>query len=234
MATAVTYANLETQPWTVEIGPTINAVQSTSIRATQVALRSGQTILRMTNEGQTAMAGGMLALKLPLPTIPGVTLAYSGLDLMYRIPSEIDLSQVARLENDVKIVLKPGNGATIPNTYNFSSQLNNSETWMMQVVNSSGNWIDCGYRPTMPAPGTWTALSFRHFLDIANGKFSMLSVSQGADAPYQIPSTLREQPLQPSSWNAVIALQLQTELLRPGALSTDYTGIKFTFSDSPF
>jgi hypothetical protein len=218
---------LEFAAWTTQTGPTVNPVPADAFLATQ--LPSGA--LKVTNVSSKAMGGALVTCKRPVPSIPGTTLPYLGLDLQLLV-SQYDLPLLARKEIDVKAALTPAPSAltSIANVANFSSQFDAStRTW--QIDGSPPGWVDTGFKPVL-TPDVWMPLSFRYFMDIPNGKFSFLSVNWGG--LFEVPASMQELPLQQSNWAQVAAIQLQTEILSPGGLTTLYRGITLTWSDRPF
>ena len=219
---------LENVPWIVQTGPTVNPIPADAFLPALIP--SGP--LKVTNISSNAEGGALVTCKRPVPSIPGVALPYLGLDLSVYV-SSFDLPFLGRLEIDVKACLTaPPNASTqIANIFNFSSQLNFS-TGAWQIDGSPPGWVNTGFSPAF-TPDTWIPLSFRYFMDIPNKKFSVLSCAWGSII-YVVPASLQELPCQESNWDAVAAVQLQTETLVPGGLSTLYKGITLTWSDKPF
>ena len=128
----------------------------------------------------------------------------------------------------MKRVVVPGLGKKIPNVGNGSTQLNFSNGFW-QIDKSGGGWVSTAFEPVLPP--CWTRLSFRHFMD--SKKYSVLSTNWGG-MQYVVPGDMQNLPLGESDWAAVVAVQLQTEVLQPGEVSVYFRNISLTVSAQPF
>jgi hypothetical protein len=233
MTTKIVYSNLEVSEPQYVIGPNINPVPSDAINSRFIKTGKLAGSRMMTNLGSKAYAGALMAYKLPAPQVGGVTLPYINFDFDFYVSSE-NFDNLARLENDIKVVLTgpPNPSTVIPNTYDFSTQFNGSENWMLQIDNATGQWVDAGYHLAL-VPDTWVHFSFRNFMDVPRGKFSVQSMTANSDAPYTIPVTLQNVAIPSSNWSPVIAVQFQTEIWGSGSCSTMYKNITVTCADGP-
>jgi hypothetical protein len=228
MATKLIFANLESQTWTAESGASINSVLPEAL----AAANDPDGSLRFTNVSTADFGGGLITLKLPWPTIPGIALPYFGLDFQVFVSPQ-DLPFLARLECDIKAVQTPAPNAETPidNVMNWSNQWSQPDgNW--QTTNAAGAWVDSGYVPGVIPAGVWVPISLR-FKQNADGTYSYTSVAVNAPpAPFLIPTA--ELALQSSNWDAVIAVQFQTEVAEIGAVNVSYRGITVTLSDTAF
>lgn len=230
-STTIRYSNLELrEPDHYNISSDVNSILSTEFISRLLTTGSMGGWRMITNTGKAAFAGGLATWLLRPPVLDnGKVLPYIGLDFDIFIP-DTDFSNLARCENDLKIVLTapPNSSTQIFNTYNFSTQFNMSEGGMLQIDNANRTWADTGITGPL-VPNEPTHVSLRHFMDTANGRFSVQSMNG-----QPVPTPMQNLPLQPSNWTPVCAVQLQTELFAPGAVNTLYRNVTVTYSDSPF
>lgn len=214
--------------WQKRVGSNINPVSSDAL---EISL-TPDGWLKFSNAVSQNMGGGLIARALPLPFMGSTPLPYFGLDFDFMVLAE-DLPYLGRFEADLKFptVASPTT-ANIVNMVNGSTQWNQSESGMWQVANAAQVWADTGYK-TAIATGTVTHYASRGVIDFTNQKYSMLSISQGSDAPWAIPASLQGIALQPSNWTQG-ALQLQTEALSETGLDTFYRNIIVTMATQKF
>jgi hypothetical protein len=212
--------------WIVQSGPSVNPVPPDAYIPTPLPTGA----LKVTNVSSKPFGGALVTAKRIVPIIPGVSLPYFGLDMLLYI-SSFDLPTLGRLEIDVKVATPAAPSSTTPiaNIANGSSQLNMS-TGQWQIDTSPPGWINTGFAPIL-TPDVWMPLSFRYMY--GNGKYSVLSCAFG-EQRFTVPSSLQGLPMQMSNWAQVAAVQLQTEVMQPGGLSTIYNQIELSWSDQPF
>lgn len=225
MKTVLTYSDLETAPnISVVTGANVNPTQPKLIDFEQETTADG-SILRVLNDSTSQWGGGLV--KIPVPFINiGRPLPYWGLDLELRVREEC-LPLLGRLETDVKACVGP---VGTPNVADWSTQFKTDQGWMFQVDDPS--WIDTGDKPAPLVADTWTPLSLRFSYDPVALKSSVLSCLLGSGPPLLVPATLQNIPLLNNGW-ANGAIQLQTEVLKPGLLEVQYRKITLTMSDAP-
>jgi hypothetical protein len=225
-------SNLESQPWEVQTGESVNPVPVLAYTSEQVTSGPFQGALKVTNVSGAALGGALVTCKCPVPLIPGVSLPYLGLDMQVYIPS-FELPNLARLEIDAKVVLTsaPNAETSIANTADFSGQWNQS-TGQWQIDNASAEWTNTGFSPVLVSD-VWMTFSARYFIDIPNSKFSVLSITWNG-TEFTIPASLQEIPFLSSNWDAVAALQIQMETLLAGSVTVLFKNITLTWSDHLF
>ena len=226
----ITDDQLEKGTWIMQGGANVNPVPADAFISSLLA----DGTLKVTNVSSKAFGGALVTNKRPMQTQAGASMPFVGMDMDVYV-SSYDLANLARLEIDLKCVAKaaPNAATPIPNTANFSAQWNlDAKNGQWQLDPSGTTWVDSGFKPTL-APDTWTTLKFRFWMSAAAGKWSILSVDWGG-VLFVAPSQFQNIPLLPSNWNAVAAIQLQTEVFTPGSLTVLFRNIKLTYGDQPF
>lgn len=220
--------------WISQIGEAINNPPSLAFAAT--TLPDGR--LKVTNVGDRAFAGGLVAAKRPIPVfmgappVPQVTCPYALLSTRITVPGT-SLYNLARLETDLIAVFIPAPNPSTPiaNKANGSTQLN-FDTGHFEIDATSGppSWTDIGAGPGKVSPDIEHALAVSYFFDLARNQVSVLSITWDGTI-YTIPPALQKVGFQTSNWTVVAALQLQNEIYNPGAVDVLYRNTALTWSD---
>ncbi len=212
--------------WILQSGSNVNSVPSLSF--TPSGLPDGT--LLVTNSINTPYGGALLANKRPVPSIPGVTLNYVGLDIKVQFPA-LSFYNLARHEFDLKVCLTsaPSPATMIQNVADFSCQLNFS-TGTFQI---GAAWADTGIKPPPPTPDVWIPLSMRYWYDPVAKVCSVLSIAWNS-ALYPVPQNLQKVPFLSTNWSQVAAVQAQNEGFNPGVTLVRYDAGILTWSDQPF
>ncbi|HEX5426515.1 MAG TPA: hypothetical protein VFW94_23410 [Candidatus Acidoferrales bacterium] len=122
--------------WGAHIAPDINKVESADYQA--VTDSSGN--LWSINEALQEMAGGLISPVGDSEILP--TDRYFGFDCKFLIPA-VDLTHSARLEFDDKVTFSGGAQA------NYSTQINQSKSGMIQLDPTGTGWADSGFAVTI-------------------------------------------------------------------------------------
>lgn len=229
----VTYTYLQTpaSAWITNLGPEINDPASASFAAS--SLQDGR--LRVSNRGGKSFAGGLVARKINPPIVEGVTLSYGMLTAVVTIP-DAALSNLARLETDFILVTSasPDPKQSIPNKFNGSTQLNlQTGHFEIDASSSAAHWSDIGSGPgTEIEPDTPHEMAIRYQWDFAQKRHSTLSIEWDG-IMYPVPESMQNVGNQESNWDAVMAIQLQSEILEKGSTEVIYDDIMLTLSDEP-
>lgn len=229
----IVYPNLQSpaSAWISGISPSINP--KASLVYVPSSLPDGR--LKVTNVGNVDYAGGLVARKIPPPQISGVSLTYAMLSTSILVPSSA-LYNLARLETDFLVILTPAPDpkTPIPNKFNGSTQLNFSTgNFMIDASSGAAAWSDIGAGPGKDiAPDVPHLLELRYQYDFAGKHISTLSITWDGTL-YPVPAKLQNVGCQPSNWNAVMAIQKQTEMFTPGSVEVVYDRTTLTLSDQP-
>ena len=220
--------NLEKQPgWIVESGPTINEPVPVSFTFQQTT-----EALIITNTG-VANAAALCAFKVPFPALPVASMPWIGIDLDCMV-LDASLPLLRCLEIDLKVAQTSAPaGGTLANVMDGSGQYNVADGfWQIDTAGPNPVWTNTAYKPTPLKADLWTRVSTRYQANWPSKTASVLSAKIGNDQPAPFPAS--NNPLLVTNWNDVIALQLQTCLMKSGTLVVYYRNIRVTISDTAF
>jgi len=233
----LTYSELEKDlaQWHPNQGPDIDA-DSPDKMLVSTAFDGSLQIDNVSCVNVTKPGGGLVSRKIPYdPRMKN--LPFSGLDLEFMLVG----GSFARIEVDRKDVsfAPPNSNTKVPNTDDFSSQLNGSIGWQHQIDDETRKWAKpFGYTPSCfkngPPMMQWIRFSARFFTDYAKNTFSYRSIAICDDPPFKILDGAGN-PLavsrMNSNWSPVVDVQLQLKGSMLGVLTARYRKITVSFSD---
>lgn len=216
--------------WKTEKGANINDPASDYFAATQAP--DGTMAVVNGYAGTRKYAGALVANKRALPRYNGALLPWVAMRMRFRWPASL-AANLARHELDLKVCVKPSPAPdqAIRNVANFSTQWN-AETGMWQIDQDPPAWHDTGFVTEDICAEEWHTVDYRFWFDREAARFSVLSIALD-DLTYEIPKYLQDVPMQESNWETVAAVQIQNEMLKPGATMIEYDDIALAWSDQP-